>query len=105
MSVLERVDCSTKKKKKGTGPYQKLIDMVRCRQRPVSERYGYNNNRLSRTGKANTPTPNSGFRERTGSYHYLTVPSSKRGSDEQLRAKVNPKTMLWQSCGLDEYHA
>ena len=44
-------------KKKGIGPYQKLIDMVRCRQRPVSERYDYNNKRLSRTGKANTQTP------------------------------------------------
>ena len=79
MSVLFPNFWDIRYKKKRTGPYQKLIDMVRCRQRPVSERDDYNNKRLSRTGKANNPTPNSGFRERTGSYHYLKVPSSKKG--------------------------
>lgn len=74
------------KKKKEPAPIKNLLTWF-VRQRPVSERDDYNNKRLSRTGKANNPTPNSGFRERTGSYHYLKVPSSKRESDEQLRAK------------------
>ena len=71
--------------------------MIRRRQRPVSERYDYNyNKRLSLKKRILQLQTQASVNE--------LVAITMRRDQMKNCAKVNPKTMLWQSCGLDKYN-